>query len=65
MVGWNGADIRNAGFVDVEMLGRIFLVSTEALEMLKDRQLVLESVNVGFPSPVERLMHLLISRPRS
>jgi hypothetical protein len=59
-IGWDSPD--NEAFSDypaVDLLGETLLVEPEAFELLKGKELIVETVEVGYPNPAEKTLQML------
>jgi hypothetical protein len=63
-IGWYPPDyVATQGFTELEILGRKVFARPDALEALENKQLVLETVEVGYPNPADKKVQLLRAAP--
>lgn len=65
-IGWYRPETAAAhGFVELEMPGVKFFASPDTLKRLEGKQLILETVEVGYPTPADKKRQLLRAAPRA
>jgi len=62
-IGWHRLGTpTELGFFEIDVNGSKLFIGPNTLEMIKGKQLVLETVRVGFPNPADKTRQLLVCR---
>jgi len=62
-IGWDPPErVAVYGYPEIEILGQKVLVQPDTLDMLKGKELVLATVEVGYPNPASKTRRVLTCR---
>lgn len=65
LLGWVPAEMDPGGFCQIEIGGIKVFIHHETLNRLEGKELILETVEVGYPIPASKKNRLLRARPKS